>query len=92
MQLKLSADEVAFRDEIRRFFTTEIPADVRAPFGADGGRRGVPEMRESLSRADRVLWGGRGNAGPASIVTQGATRTPIESTLNRSLTLETAPL
>jgi alkylation response protein AidB-like acyl-CoA dehydrogenase len=29
MQLKLSADEVAFRDEIRRFFTTEIPADVR---------------------------------------------------------------
>ncbi len=29
MQLKLTPDEVAFRDEMRRFFTTEIPADIR---------------------------------------------------------------
>ncbi|GAB08382.1 putative acyl-CoA dehydrogenase [Gordonia araii NBRC 100433] len=29
MQLKLSADEVAFRDEMRTFFTTKIPAEIR---------------------------------------------------------------
>ncbi|MFT4200593.1 acyl-CoA dehydrogenase family protein [Gordonia sp. (in: high G+C Gram-positive bacteria)] len=29
MQLKLSEDEIAFRDEMRTFFTTKIPADIR---------------------------------------------------------------
>ena len=30
MKLSLSDDEAAFRDELREFFTTQIPADIRA--------------------------------------------------------------
>lgn len=30
MNLKLSAEELAFRDEMRTFFTTEVPAEIRA--------------------------------------------------------------
>ncbi|GAA3027248.1 acyl-CoA dehydrogenase family protein [Gordonia defluvii] len=53
MQLKLSADEVAFRDEIRRFFTTEIPADVRERAAA--GRVRYPD---DIATTMRILDGG----------------------------------
>ena len=29
MQLQLSAEDAAFRDEMRTFFTTEVPRDIR---------------------------------------------------------------
>ena len=29
MQLALTPDEAAFRDELRTFFTTQIPAEIR---------------------------------------------------------------
>ena len=34
MRLRLSEDEVAFREEMRTFFTTEIPQHVRETVGA----------------------------------------------------------
>ncbi len=67
MQLQLSAEDAAFRDEMRTFFTTEVPTDVR---------EAVAERREltqdQLVRSQRTLnaaglavphwpaeWGGR---------------------------------
>ena len=41
MQLALTDDEAKFRDELREFFTTEIPADIRerVRLGTFGGPR-----------------------------------------------------
>ena len=49
MQLALSADEAAFRDELRTFYTTEIPADIR-----ERNRLGSP-TREDLVTSQKIL-------------------------------------
>ena len=68
MQLELSAEDAAFRDEMRTFFTTKIPQDVR---DAVSERREL--TKDQVVRAVRVMnehglavphwpleWGGRG--------------------------------
>jgi hypothetical protein len=68
MQLQLSAEDAAFRDEMRRFFTTEIPQDIR---DAVSERREL--TRDQIVTSQRILnqhglavphwpeeWGGRG--------------------------------
>jgi alkylation response protein AidB-like acyl-CoA dehydrogenase len=68
MQLELSAEDAAFREEMRTFFTTEVPQDIR---DAVAGRREL--TKEQLVRSQRALnaaglavphwpieWGGRG--------------------------------
>jgi alkylation response protein AidB-like acyl-CoA dehydrogenase len=68
MQLELSAEDAAFGDEMRRFFSTEVPQDVR---DAVAGSREL--SRDQMVRSQRVLnaaglavpdwpeeWGGRG--------------------------------
>ena len=68
MQLELSAEDAAFRDEMRTFFTTKIPQDVR---DAVSERREL--TKDQVVRAMRVMnehglavphwpveWGGRG--------------------------------
>jgi alkylation response protein AidB-like acyl-CoA dehydrogenase len=68
MQLELSAEDAAFRDEMRTFFTTEVPQDIR---DAVAGRREL--TKEQVVRSQRTLnaaglavphwpeeWGGRG--------------------------------
>ena len=67
MQLELSAEDAAFRDEMRAFFTTEVPEDIR---DAVAGRREL--TKEQVVRSQRTLnaagiavphwpveWGGR---------------------------------
>ncbi len=50
MQLALTADEAAFRDELRSFFTTKIPADVR-----ERARLGKPILPDDLVNTQRIL-------------------------------------
>ncbi|WP_343601514.1 acyl-CoA dehydrogenase family protein [Mycobacterium sp.] len=50
MQLALSADEAAFRDELRTFFTTQIPADVR-----ERVRLELRLSREDVVRCQKIL-------------------------------------
>lgn len=67
MQLALTADETTFRDDLRTFFTTQIPAEIR-----DRVRLGRPVGREDIVTCHRILnahglavphwpvrWGGR---------------------------------
>jgi alkylation response protein AidB-like acyl-CoA dehydrogenase len=67
MQLELSAEDAAFRDEMRAFFTTEVPEDIR---DAVAGRREL--TKDQVVRSQRTLnaagiavphwpveWGGR---------------------------------
>ncbi len=67
MQLELSAEDAAFRDEMRTFFTTEVPQDIR---DAVSERREL--TKDQIVTAQRVLnehglavphwpeeWGGR---------------------------------
>jgi alkylation response protein AidB-like acyl-CoA dehydrogenase len=67
MQLELSAEDAAFRDEMRTFFTTEVPEDIR---DAVAQRREL--TKEQVVRSQRTLnaaglavphwpveWGGR---------------------------------
>ncbi|GED96677.1 acyl-CoA dehydrogenase family protein [Gordonia crocea] len=67
MQLKLSADEIAFRDEIRTFFTTEVPAEVRER-AATGKLRYPDDIVTTMKALDGgglcvpnwpVAWGGK---------------------------------
>jgi alkylation response protein AidB-like acyl-CoA dehydrogenase len=68
MQLELSAEDAAFREEMRTFFTTQVPQDVRDTVAARGEL-----SRDQLVRSQRALnaaglavphwpeeWGGRG--------------------------------
>ncbi|MEO5711670.1 MAG: acyl-CoA dehydrogenase family protein [Nocardioidaceae bacterium] len=68
MQLELSAEDAAFRDEMRTFFTTQVPQDIR---DAVSERREL--TKDQIVTAQRVLnehglavphwpeeWGGRG--------------------------------
>ncbi len=50
MNLKLTEEERAFRDELRAFFTTEIPADVRAKVAA-----GHPLGKDDYVATQRIL-------------------------------------
>jgi alkylation response protein AidB-like acyl-CoA dehydrogenase len=50
MQLALTADEAAFRDELRTFYTTEIPEDLR-----DIIRRGAIPSREQIVTGQKIL-------------------------------------
>ena len=50
MQLALTADEAAFRDELRTFFTTEIPAEIR-----ERSRLGRLNLPEDLVTTQRIL-------------------------------------
>ncbi|WP_410870425.1 acyl-CoA dehydrogenase family protein [Nocardia sp. A7] len=50
MKLALSPDEVAFRDELRHFYTTEIPADIR-----DRVKHGADLSREDFVTANKIL-------------------------------------
>ncbi|MGB9304323.1 MAG: acyl-CoA dehydrogenase family protein [Mycobacterium sp.] len=50
MQLALTADEAAFRDELRTFYTTEIPEELR-----DIVRRGASPTREQFVTGHRIL-------------------------------------
>ncbi|NUS42170.1 MAG: acyl-CoA dehydrogenase [Mycobacteriaceae bacterium] len=67
MQLALTEDELAFRDELRAFFRSEIPADIR-----NRHRHGQELSREDIVTTQRILnahhlavpnwpveWGGR---------------------------------
>lgn len=50
MNLKLTEEERAFRDELRTFFTTEIPADVRSKVAA-----GKPLGKDDFIATQRIL-------------------------------------
>jgi alkylation response protein AidB-like acyl-CoA dehydrogenase len=50
MQLALTADEAAFRDELREFYTTQIPAEVR-----DRIRHGEGANRDDIVTSQRIL-------------------------------------
>ncbi|MBC7302103.1 MAG: acyl-CoA dehydrogenase family protein [Nocardia sp.] len=50
MKLALSPEEVAFRDELRHFYTTEIPADIR-----DRVKHGAELSREDFVTANKIL-------------------------------------
>ncbi|MCV7282103.1 acyl-CoA dehydrogenase family protein [Mycolicibacterium flavescens] len=50
MKLELSESDAAFRDEMRRFFTTEIPADLRERMQA-----GHPNFPDDMVTSQRIL-------------------------------------
>jgi alkylation response protein AidB-like acyl-CoA dehydrogenase len=50
MQLALTAEQAAFRDELRSVFTTAIPADIR-----ERNRLGLPVSRDDIATSHRIL-------------------------------------
>ncbi|MFG1791578.1 acyl-CoA dehydrogenase family protein [Nocardia sp. NPDC049149] len=50
MKISLSPDEVAFRDELRKFYRTEIPADIRERF-----KYGHELSRDEIVRTHKIL-------------------------------------
>ena len=68
MQLELSAEDAAFREEMRAFFTTQVPQDVRDTVAARGELRKDQTVRSqrALNAAGLAVphwpeeWGGRG--------------------------------
>ncbi len=50
MQLALTDDEAAFRDELRTFFTAEIPVEIRERM-----RLGLPVGRDDIVTSHRIL-------------------------------------
>jgi alkylation response protein AidB-like acyl-CoA dehydrogenase len=50
MKLGLTDDEIAFRDDLRTFFTTAFPAELR-----DRVRRGLPLSRDEIISSHRIL-------------------------------------
>jgi alkylation response protein AidB-like acyl-CoA dehydrogenase len=50
MQLALTPDEAAFRDELRTFYTTKIPADIRERI-----RSGSPPSRDDIVTSHKIL-------------------------------------
>ncbi|WP_231609782.1 acyl-CoA dehydrogenase family protein, partial [Rhodococcus sp. CX] len=50
MNLTLTDEELAFRDELRTFFTTEIPAELRERVAA-----GRPLGRDDIVTSQRIL-------------------------------------
>ncbi|MDH6195410.1 alkylation response protein AidB-like acyl-CoA dehydrogenase [Mycobacterium frederiksbergense] len=50
MQLALTPEEAAFRDELRTFYTTKIPAEIR-----DRSRRGLELSKDDIVTAHKIL-------------------------------------
>ena len=50
MKLALSDEDAAFREDLRRIYTTEIPADIR-----DRAREGRPNYPDDLVASQRIL-------------------------------------
>lgn len=50
MRLALTAEEAAFRDELRAFFTSEIPAEIR-----ERGRAGHPVFPDDIVTTQKIL-------------------------------------
>ncbi|AFM18528.1 acyl-CoA dehydrogenase [Mycolicibacterium chubuense NBB4] len=50
MQLALTSEEAAFRDELRTFYTTEIPADIRART-----REGTDVSKDDIVTTQKIL-------------------------------------
>lgn len=50
MQLSLTPEEAAFRDELRTFYTTKIPAELR-----ERNRLGLPLGKEGIVTAHKIL-------------------------------------
>jgi alkylation response protein AidB-like acyl-CoA dehydrogenase len=50
MQLTLTPDEAAFREELRTFYTTKIPSDIR-----EKTRRGMPPNRDDITTSHKIL-------------------------------------
>jgi hypothetical protein len=50
MQLALTAEEATFRDELRTFFATEIPAEIR-----ERSRLGLPVTRDDIVTSHKIL-------------------------------------
>jgi hypothetical protein len=50
MQLALTPEEAAFRDELRTFYTTKIPAEIR-----ERNRLGLPLGKEGIVTAHKIL-------------------------------------
>ena len=67
MQLALTDDEAKFRDELREFFTTEIPAEIRerVRLGKSGGRDDIATSHKILNANGLAVphwpleWGGK---------------------------------
>lgn len=68
MQLELSAEDAAFRDEMRAFFTTQVPADIRDTVAQRGelSKDQIVRSQQVLNAAGFAVphwpeeWGGRG--------------------------------
>jgi len=68
MQLELSAEDAAFREEMRTFFTTQVPQDVRDTVAARGelSKDQTVRSQRALNAAGLAVphwpeeWGGRG--------------------------------
>ncbi|QIK75427.1 acyl-CoA dehydrogenase family protein [Nocardioides piscis] len=68
MQLELSAEDAAFRDEMRAFFTTQVPEDIRETVlaGRHLTRDQIVASQQTLNAAGLAVphwpeeWGGRG--------------------------------
>jgi len=68
MQLELSAEDSAFRDEMRTFFTTEVPQEIRETVleGRHLSRDQIVESQQALNAAGLAVphwpeeWGGKG--------------------------------
>ena len=68
MQLELSAEDAAFREEMRTFFTTQVPQDVRDTVAARGelSKDQIVRSQQALNTAGLAVphwpeeWGGRG--------------------------------
>lgn len=50
MQLALTPEEAAFRDELRTFYTTKIPAEIR-----ERSRQGLPPDKDDIVTTHRIL-------------------------------------
>jgi len=67
MQLALTEEESAFRDEMRTFFTTKIPQEIRdtVAAGRHVGKAGIVETQRILNAAGLAVpnwpieWGGQ---------------------------------
>jgi alkylation response protein AidB-like acyl-CoA dehydrogenase len=67
MQLALTEEEAAFREEMRTFFTTKIPQELRDTIAAGGhvGKDGMVESQRIMNEAGLAVpnwpteWGGR---------------------------------
>src|ERR1700709_1779610 len=67
MQLALTEEEAAFREEMRTFFTTKIPQELRDTIAAGGhvGKEGIVQAQKILNEAGLAVpnwpveWGGQ---------------------------------